>query len=460
MRCPRVVACSAAFLVASIAAGASLLGAQPAAAWEFQGGGPAPSNHGRRETPPGSCRHRCDADEQVGPAEVASSTSYRCFCDEYCVIADDCCVDACEYCGVDCRWPTPRPTPMPTKRPTPRPKPTPTKRPTPMPTKRPTPRPTPMPTKRPTPRPTPTPTKRPTPMPTKRPTPRPKPVPTRRPTPRPTKSPGPLDDCKRDKRPVDLTLSAVLALSNAEVPRGSSPLPTYAWPRQCPAPAGYEEGVQIGPAAIREESTEQVLGGELVTSLGPDRSRDAMGTSVSWGSVPFRWEGVRYDTQSSLCVTSRIVDTLWRTKLSCKRPTKCSKAIDVPVGSISASNYIVMPPYVTDAAIEVALQVNEEYTEVLSWPLSILETPNDPRKNPGRRCPGPADAEGRCDDLLSIDSDSGAGQRHVTLNNGIRYAANLRFGAGDHVTRNGTSLWTREQSVNLADLILQLQPLC
>ena len=266
------------------------------------------------------------------------------------------------------------------------------------------------------------------------------------------------DECDGRKRSVDVSISGVLAIANAQIPRGASPQPVYAWERYCPAPEGYyEEGVQIGPAAVVDRE-EPAIDNSFYSAFDHVYN-GTMGTSVSWGSVPFRWEGVRYDTQSSLCVHSDIYDAPWSHELYCDRG-KCEAPIELPLGTISASNYVVMPPYVTDADIKIALEINHEYSEILSWPISILETPNDPRKNPGRRCPGPADSEGRCDDLLSIDNDYGAEERYVRLTNGVRYAAKLYFEESDHVVPERDALWTREQSVNVAGLVLKLEPIC
>lgn len=249
-----------------------------------------------------------------------------------------------------------------------------------------------------------------------------------------------------------------MVLADAEVPRGARPLPAYSWERTCPAPEGSDSGVQIGPAAAgRSDGATLAFPPPMAAVIADHSSRDAMGTTVSWGSVPFRWQGERYDTQSSLCVSSGILDAPWRTDLPCRRRPKCDTTIEVPVGAVSASNFIVMPPYVTGMELKMALEINGGRAEVLSWPLSILETPNDPRQNPGGTCPGPADGRGRCDDLLTVRRDT---PNTIVLNNGVAYAASLRFAAGDHVTRDRTGLWTREQSVNLAGLVLVLEPRC
>jgi len=44
-----------------------------------------------------SCTGRC----QIGPA--STSTETQCGCDTFCVDRDDCCLDACEVCGIACR---------------------------------------------------------------------------------------------------------------------------------------------------------------------------------------------------------------------------------------------------------------------------------------------------------------------------------------------------------------------
>lgn len=48
----------------------------------------------------------------------------------------------------------------------------------------------------------------------------------------------------------------------------------------------------------------------------------------------------------------------------------------------------------------------------------------------------------------------------MRLTNGVRYAAKLYFEESDHVVPERDALWTREQSVNVAGLVLKLEPIC
>ena len=330
---------------------------------------------------------------------------YHCGCDPVCSDEGDCCSDYLDHCqaGDDRRRPLPhRPTPRPRRSPTPRP----TRRPTPYPSKLPTRRPTPY-----------------------SPTPKPKKSPTKAP------NYGP-DFCHPQTGPaalrkdVPFKFSADLTLKDAKVPRGSHPKPTYEDVHVCPAPENYP---QVGPARAPKS-----------------------GNKISWGDVPFRWNGKYYDTQSMLCTQSTLNNH--KIDLPCNRRKQCESIVDVPLGLISATNAIVMPPYVTSVELHVDLDVTKgTFSENfnLKFMLDILETPNDPHDNPGGKCPGPADNKGRCYDRISV---IGA-YPTIYLPNGVKYAVVLEFYSPNQ-DDDTTGFWTKEMATYGADLELALKPLC
>ena len=91
----------------------------------------------------------------------------------------------------------------------------------------------------------------------------------------------------------------------------------------------------------------------------------------------------------------------------------------------------------------------------LTYSVEVLETPNAPQQNPGGRCPGPSDEQGRCHDRISVMGEPPM----VYLPNGIKYAASLEF-HGPTATNDNTAFWTGEMDVTGANMTLAFKPLC